>query len=65
MVFGDNKFTHLIIFLLCLKRAGTIQPSFCASVLDDESLLNAESERDLKWTANSMYAGSAETVRAS
>jgi len=43
-------------------RAGTIQPSFCASVLDDESSLNAESERDLKWTANSMYAGSAETT---
>jgi hypothetical protein len=55
---------HLII-ALCLQQAGTIHASFCATVFDDESSLSAETERDLKWTANSMYAGSAETVRIS
>ena len=52
--------TLIVIF----QKAGTIQPSFCATVLDDESSLSPESEIDLKWTANSMYAGSADTVRA-
>ena len=61
-----NRFAHfIVIFFPCSQEAGTIQPSFCATVLDDESSLSTQSELDLKWTANSMYAGSADTVRAS
>ena len=48
---------------LYLQRAGTISPSFIASVLDSEPSLSAEHDADLKFTANSMYAASADTVR--
>lgn len=44
------------------QRAGTISPSFIASVLDSEPSLSAEHDADLKFTANSMYAASADTV---
>ena len=48
---------------LCLQRAGTITPSFIASVLDSEPSLSAEHDADVKFTANSMYAASADAVR--
>ena len=48
---------------LFLQRAGTISPSFIASVLDSEPSLSADYDADLKFTANSMYAASADTVR--
>ena len=48
---------------LCLQRAGTISPSFIASVLDSEPSLSAEHDADVKFTANSMYAASADAVR--
>lgn len=61
VVFGsNNSFTTQCLFL---QRAGTISPSFIASVLDSEPSLSAEHDADLKFTANSMYAASADTVR--
>jgi hypothetical protein len=56
----NNEFAPQI---LCLQKAGTLSPSFCASIFDSESSLSAEKEADLKFTANSMYAASADTVR--
>ena len=61
MVFVSND--GFVTQCLCLQRAGTISPSFIASVLDSEPSLSAEHDADVKYTANSMYAASADTVR--
>lgn len=47
------------------QKAGSFVPSFCSTLLEEDSKLSDEFEFDLKWTANSMYSGSADTVRAS
>ena len=48
---------------LVSKAEGTILPSFCSSYLEVGNDLTKDMEDDLKWTANSMYAASADTVR--
>jgi cytochrome P450 len=45
-------------------KAGIILPSFCSSLLDKDEEMSAEQEDDLKYTANSMYAASADTTVA-
>ncbi|PPQ97133.1 hypothetical protein CVT26_000618 [Gymnopilus dilepis] len=42
-------------------QAGTISPSFCSSLLDREGISSQE-EEDAMYTANSMYAASADTT---
>ncbi|KAG5643437.1 hypothetical protein DXG03_000945, partial [Asterophora parasitica] len=44
-------------------KSGTFKPSFCSTLLDDDSKTSEEFEFDLKWTANSMYSASMDTVR--
>ena len=63
VVFVSNKGFTTQSCLFLLQRAGTISPSFIASVLDSEPSLSAEHDADLKFAANSMYAASADTVR--
>ena len=47
-----------------LQAAGHYKSSFCSTILeDDKSKANGEFEFDLKWTANSMYSASVDTVR--
>ena len=47
-----------------LQAAGNYKNSFCSTLLeDDKSKVNEEFEFDLKWTANSMYSASIDTVR--
>lgn len=43
-------------------KAGTFKPSFCSTLLEDDAKVTSEFEFDLKWTANSMYAASTDTV---
>ncbi|KAF8816726.1 cytochrome P450 [Phlegmacium glaucopus] len=59
--FVERPFAHAKASM----KAGTISPSFCASVLDTDSSLSAEKEADLKFAAISMYAASADTTIAS
>jgi cytochrome P450 len=37
-------------------------PSFCSTFMSDGQVLTAREEEDIKWTANSMFAASAETT---
>ena len=59
-LFSNKGFAFQFLFL---QRAGTISPSFIASVLDSEPSMSAEHDADLKFVSNSMYAASADTVR--
>lgn len=48
---------------LSVQRAGTAVPSFCSTLLEEDGKLATELEEfDIKWTANSMYASSIDTV---
>ena len=43
---------------------GSYKASFCSNLLEDTSVQDAdEFEFDLKWSANSMYSASIDTVR--
>ena len=48
------------------QKSGNYKPSFCSTLLEDVSMQTGESaktfEFDLKWSANSMYSGSIDTV---
>jgi len=47
-----------------IQKTGQYKPSFCSMILEDEDGVKAspEFEFDLKWTANSMYGASMDTV---
>lgn len=47
------------------QKSGTPKPSFCSTLMEDENFVKSTEnfEFDLKWTANSMYAASIDTVR--
>ena len=44
------------------QESGSYKPSFCSTILEGTEMSTDELEFDLKWTANSMYSGSADTV---
>ena len=47
------------------QKTGTNAPSFCSTLLEKDTKLTEQFEFDLKWTANSMYGASMDTVRPS
>jgi hypothetical protein len=51
------------IYLLEMQKMGSHKASFCSNLLEDTSVQDADHfEFDLKWSANSMYSGSIDTV---
>ena len=64
----DNIVCHRVCgassgLMFLVQRAGTAVPSFCSTLLEEDGKLATELEEfDIKWTANSMYASSIDTV---
>ena len=56
-----NSILFLPRLIIFPQQAGTISPSFCSSLLGREGISSQE-EEDAMYTANSMYAASADTV---
>jgi hypothetical protein len=46
-----------------MQASGSPSPSFCQTLLENISKEDLESECDIRWTANSMYAEAMDTVR--
>ena len=62
----DRTFPHcsrLLIFLV-IQRNGTAAPSFTSLAFDNKENMTEQEDFDLKWTTNSMYTGSIDTVRS-
>ncbi|KAF8883527.1 cytochrome P450 [Infundibulicybe gibba] len=56
--FAEKPFAHA----KSLLKSGEILPSFCSTLLNASAELTEDGENDIKWTANSMYAASADTT---
>jgi len=55
---------HTRIYIYYKQKTGSYKPSFCSTLLEDESMKGVDQfEFDLKWVANSMYGASIDTVR--
>jgi hypothetical protein len=62
--FNGSPFDFLIpdLSLFSTQKTGSYVPSFCSVLLEDKEKCNTQFEFDLKWTANSMYSASMDTV---
>jgi len=50
-------------YIYSKQKSDSYKPSFCSTLLEDESIKAGDQfEFDLKWTANSMYSASLDTV---
>ena len=56
-----------MLILVYLQRDGTALPCFCSMLLEDVrtkdgAVIDAQRDFDIRWTANSMYSASLDTV---
>lgn len=59
-----NIGNYSCIYICSKQKSPSYKPSFCSTLLEDESIKGGDQfEFDLKWTANSMYSASLDTVR--
>ena len=55
---------HMLTFPRITQQNGTATPSFTSLAFDKNENMTEQEDFDLRWTTNSMYTGSIDTVRS-